>query len=277
MAVFGVDTSWPQGDYQPGSESFVFVGASSADGGSLFVQFTYAQQVDNARRAGKEVGHYFFNGAVDPVAAANFFAENLHDYRPGDGIALDVESSGSGTIPAWSWGDAEKWVDQVAARLHIPTSAVGIYCDMSTVNRPGGQGLVTRGCWLWIAWPGPESQISTGAWHDWTIWQYGINGVDVDKAKTPLQQLTAGPTSLTPPAAEEEDDNMKSVQMHYTRASDKALVHILFTPGTSWFVEWTETGANIANGFSTVLDTHGSIQSTESMAGAIKAAAGRVQ
>ncbi len=194
--IEGVDVSWPQGNYHPGNETFVIVGASSADGGELFVQRTYAQQVDNARAAGKQVGHYFFNGNVSPTTAANYFVDHLHDYRKGDYIVLDIESSESGHRPAWNPTQAQEWVTVVAGRLQIKPGSIGLYMNRSDNKQPGWETLVSLGCWLWIAWPGAESAITTGAWPTWNMWQYTIrDGVDRNYAKLPT--LPAGGSGIT--------------------------------------------------------------------------------
>lgn len=188
--INGVDTSWPQGNFHAGpGDEFVAVGASSADGGSLFIQDTYAEQVDNARADGKAVLHYFFNGAVDPDACARFFVANLHDYRPGDGLVLDVEPSAGGKYPAWTPALSRVFVSTV--RSLVGPVKHGIYGDESRMTVPGW-GAVERDldCWLWLAWPGSEAGIRIGEWSHLSIWQYTIaGGVDQDRAIAPIGQI----------------------------------------------------------------------------------------
>ncbi|WP_228924875.1 GH25 family lysozyme [Streptomyces sp. DH7] len=53
---------------------------------------SYAGHIDGARAAGLRVGHYFLTGdLLSPRDAADHFVDNLHDYRGGDVLALDVE------------------------------------------------------------------------------------------------------------------------------------------------------------------------------------------
>ena len=65
--------------------------ASDGELGRLTHDSVYAANRDAARAAGLRVGAYFFNGPVDPTAAADdLFA--ISDYRPGDVLAIDVEN-----------------------------------------------------------------------------------------------------------------------------------------------------------------------------------------
>lgn len=190
--LYGVDVSWPNGNYYPGPESFVGVGAVSLDGGSPFVQTTYRQQVSNARNAGKEVIHYAFNGRttqLSPAGFADYFVANLYDYRPGDGLALDVESSETGTFPAWTPGQATEFRDRLQSRI---TTRMGVYGNRTDMGKAGWGALKATGTWLWIAWPGDESYLSSiGDWgNDWSIWQYSsAGGLDRNYAKTTIAAL----------------------------------------------------------------------------------------
>lgn len=196
--IYGVDVSWPNGNYWPGSEAFVIVGAVSLDGGSPFVQRTYRQQVANARAAGKAVGHYAFNGRTNrmsPAAFADYFVNNLYDYRIGDVLVLDVESSEGGDYRAWNPSEAREFRDRVQSRI---ATRLGIYGNRSDMGAPGWGALKATGSWLWIAWPGDESRLaSIGEWgSDWSIWQYSSAGnLDRNYAKVPLAQLAGVPAA----------------------------------------------------------------------------------
>lgn len=220
-----VDVSWPQGNYQPGPEALVFVGASSADGGTLFVQHTYAMQVDNARRAGKQVGHYFFNGAVDPLTCADYFVAHLHDYRPGDLIALDVESSGRGKVAPWTPSQALIFRDWVAAHLGI--SAIGMYGSISVMSAPGWGSVEHAGAWLWLAWPGLESQIRLGEWSRWSMWQYTIaGGVDRDH----VNFTDTASSVVTPTVQPKEVFEMASRPVIIANSEKPGIFHVVSVP-----------------------------------------------
>lgn len=72
-----------------------------------------------------------------------------------------------------------------------------------------------------------------------------------------------------------EEIEMKTAQAHYTDAKGN-VIRCLFTPGTGYFLMWTEGGSSIANGFAKTLDTGNSTPVTESMFNAIKGAADRL-
>lgn len=218
--LVGVDVSWPQGNYVPApGHQFVGVGAVSADGGKPFVQSTYHQQVSNAHAAGKPVLHYAFNGRYDPAALADYLMNNLFDFRAGDGIALDVESSEKGTYPAYNPAQGMAFTIRIAARRGISTQAarVAIYGPIAEMAKAGWGALEKAGCWLWLAWPGAESKIRLGEWSTWTMWQYTISGgVDQDYTKIPLQQIVG-----SAPSRSDEDEPMYFLA---TSASDDKVI-----------------------------------------------------
>jgi hypothetical protein len=184
----GVDISYANGNYQPGGESFIIINASRANVG-LTVGSKYHQQVDTARAHGKEVGHYFFNGNIDPVTCANFFVDNLYDFRPGDVLVLDVEAEpGTGTR-AWTPAQALAFARRVKERTG---QTIGIYLNKSLMNGSDWGPVVEFGCWLWIAYYADNPpQISH--WPDWTVWQYtSAGGLDRNRAKQSLAQISGG-------------------------------------------------------------------------------------
>ncbi|GAA4175725.1 GH25 family lysozyme [Gryllotalpicola koreensis] len=180
-----VDVSWPQGDYSGGSV-LIGIGAWSLDGGKPFVQSTYHRQVDNARRNGLRVIHYAFNGRTDamsPAAFADYCYANLYDWRAGDGIALDVESSERGKYPSWSIAQADQFRAQLSKRmLECDVNLrLGIYGSRSDMGRAGWGAQEKLGCWLWIAWPGWTSGAAYGEWSKWYMLQYSTaGGIDHD-------------------------------------------------------------------------------------------------
>lgn len=106
--------------------------------------------------------------------------------------------------------------------------------------------------------------------------EYRVRGVAVDPAPHFDTAATAGGdrTPITEPEAEENDD-MKTIQIHYTNARGE-LVRALVTPGTAYFMPWNEGNASdIANALAkpAALDTGSSIPVTESVYASFRAAA----
>ena len=208
----GVDVSWVQGNYRPGAESFVIVNASRGNQGYLQVGSAYRAQVANARAAGKHVGHYFFNGNLDPAACADFFVKNLL-YQPGDSLWLDCEAEpSSGT---YAWGPAQ------AAAFNARVMAQGLPCPGTYLNRSLMDGanwspFVAQGARLWIAYYNP-SPPPIKWWPTWTLWQYTSTPMDRNRAQGAL----AASVSATPIV--EEDDMPKYQIVTAAGSSTKVL------------------------------------------------------
>lgn len=208
--IESVDVSWPQGNYQPGAEAGVFVAATSGDGGTNFVQDTLAEDVANARAAGKEVAFYHFNGpeSLDPVASARFFWAAIRPYfQDGDLAALDVESSSGGKVPHVSPGWALAFDTELARLRGLSTqeARTGTYGNRSDMRQPGWGAVEASGSWLWLAAPGgyPEN-TPVGEWSHWTMLQYSsAGGIDHDQSQLSFSQI-AGATTRT------DDDDMLS-------------------------------------------------------------------
>lgn len=208
-----VDVSWPQQNYHPGAEEGVFVAATSGDGGSLFVQSTFSEDVANARAAGKALGFYHFNGAQSAAASAEAFWAAIKPYwRPGDLVALDIESYNGGKSPAESTGWAMAFAVRLSQLVGVTIAALrlGIYGNRSDMGRAGWGALERVGCWLWLAAPGgyPEN-TPIGEWSHWTILQYSSSGnVDRDESESTFAQIAgtlAEVTSTTHKEIEEPD------------------------------------------------------------------------
>jgi hypothetical protein len=186
----GVDVSYAQGNYKPGAEDFVIINASRANIG-LAVGSQYRNQVANARAAGKHVGHYFFNGNVDPVRCANYFVDNL-SYQAGDSLWLDVEHEPSTSTVAWSPTQALAFINQVRARLGV---VPGVYLNKSLMDSSDWSAVVATGAPLWIAYYNPTPPPIRW-WPTWTVWQYTSTPIDRNKAQSAsLAALTASPIS----------------------------------------------------------------------------------
>ncbi|MGL5930115.1 MAG: GH25 family lysozyme, partial [Dermatophilaceae bacterium] len=87
----GIDVGTTQKDldFAAAARSGMSFAVVKAGGSQLrsgpYVSPYYQRQVDAARAAGMTVGHYWLSGDFQsPTAAADYFVDHLHDYRPGD-------------------------------------------------------------------------------------------------------------------------------------------------------------------------------------------------
>ncbi|AAT88140.1 hypothetical protein ATY41_03395 [Leifsonia xyli subsp. xyli] len=186
----GVDISYMQGDYTPAGEDFVIINASRANIG-LTVGSCYRAQVAGAREAGKHVGHYFFNGNLDPVVCADFFIANLA-YEVGDSLWLDVEAEPSTNTAAWDPAQALAFLNQVKTRLGV---VPGVYLNKSLMDGMDWSAVVAVGAPLWIASYNPPPPPIRW-WPTWTVWQYTSTPIDRNKAQTSLITAFTTPTLL---------------------------------------------------------------------------------
>jgi hypothetical protein len=224
----GVDVSYAQGNYRPGAESFVICNASRANIG-LAVGSMYRQQVANARAAGKHVGHYFFNGNIDPTICADFFVNNL-TYQAGDSLWLDVESEASTGTVAWSPTQALAFLVRVKARLGVMP---GVYLNRSLMDGQNWSTVVAFGAALWIAYYNPTPPPIKW-WPDWSVWQYTSTPLDMNKAQSmSLASVAAAPL---PPGPVFEDDEMIKI---YSPNRQSALIG----PGYAYPLDTDEKAA----------------------------------
>lgn len=203
----GFDSSWIQGNYQPPAwASFGIANASRANVG-LTVGSHYHEQVNNFRNAGIEVGHYFFNGNIDPTTCADFFVDNLHDFRAGDTLWLDCEGEAGTGTSAWTGGNAFVWIQRVIARLGVPAGSVGVYANASVLNAGDWGPVAALGCPLWVAaWGFTPDADTIAPWADWAVWQDGNrDGVDHNLAKTALAAFSG---AAIPTARQRKDEDM---------------------------------------------------------------------
>jgi len=209
----GVDISYAQGDYTPGGEDFIIVNASRANVG-LVVGSYYHAQVNSARAAGKEVGHYFFNGNIDVGVCANFFVDNLYDFRAGDVLVLDVESEGGTGTAAWNPAQAIQFAQIVKARTG---QTIGIYLNKSLMTGSDWSACVAFGCWLWIAYY-QDTPPAIAYWADWTMWQYtSAGGLDRNKSQATLAQISGGAA----PIKKDEEEDMNGFYIQASSAGAK--------------------------------------------------------
>lgn len=81
----------------------------------------------------------------------------------------------------------------------------------------------------------------------------------------------------TPIEEEEEMSAFKARQIHWTNKADGRTFRALYVEGTGYWVEWTEGGAKYANAILKQHETGDSMAVTESLAGAFRSAAQRLQ
>ena len=71
---------------------FVIAKAGGYNIKPMYVGSAYKQQIDDAKKVGLPVGHYWLVGKGDPAAQARFFVANLHNFNKNtDVLALDNE------------------------------------------------------------------------------------------------------------------------------------------------------------------------------------------
>lgn len=214
--VSGIDVSTWQGgidfsDVRADGYSFAVVkagGSQLSEGPYVAPQYTI--QVAGARAAGLRVGHYWLAGDFQaPVQAADYFAEHLHDYRPGDVIALDNEVLDDSTR-LWNDTDVAAFFQRMRERIgdHVPWLYMGV-ADLRSKTWPL---TIAAGVKLWVAMWGtnngdyPGEPNLGGAYPTWSAHQYtssgstgGIATVDLNVAKPEAFEIVTGaPTD--PPA-----------------------------------------------------------------------------
>jgi hypothetical protein len=200
----GVDTSWPQGKYAPGSEAFIIVGAFTDDGGTMRVQDTYHEQVDAALAAGKDVGIYCFNGSSDPEAYADFCCENLYEFGAGHTMWLDDETQ-SNKHPAWTPAQNLVAANEFKSRLGL---LPGTYFDVAEMTTYDWSDNAAEGQLAWLAWPS-TTQHAMKWFSEAAMWQYGsAGGIDHDYAAYSQPEMRAMMNGTDP-----KEDAMPLVQL----------------------------------------------------------------
>ncbi|MEV5676263.1 GH25 family lysozyme [Streptomyces sp. NPDC052179] len=159
-----------------------------------YVSPHYAEQVDGARAAGQRVGHYWLSGDFQtPADAAGYFVDHLHDYRPGDVLALDDEVLDDSTR-LWDDAQAAEWFRTVQARLGeiVPW----FYIGAANLRAGTWDRTIATGARLWVAVYGPNDGTRHdepdlgGRYPDWAVHQYtsvgsagGAPAVDLNLAR----------------------------------------------------------------------------------------------
>lgn len=152
----------------------VIMKTGGSNTGSQYVDSKYRWFEPRARAAGMRIGHYWFNGFGDPISDADFFVNNLYDFRAGDLLALDCESEGS--MPYWTPAKANPFRDRVRQRTNT-------ICDVymsSSVTKAQNWSSTAAGSGLWVAQYGTNSGAPQGSpnisyWSTYKLWQYTSN------------------------------------------------------------------------------------------------------
>jgi LysM repeat protein len=171
--------------------SFVIVKAGGSDIGYYYTDPMYARNAKAVRAAGKQLGHYYYNGYADPTGAANSFVNGLVSYQPGDPLVYDAEESRF-VSPA----KVQAWVQQVRARLGSNAN-VYVYMSSSVTRAYNWSSVAASGVKLWVANYGRNDggyhgSPSVAYWDRWLIHQYtsvgrvnGYNGsLDTNLARS---------------------------------------------------------------------------------------------
>ena len=179
-----------------------FVIAKATQGTQPMNRYMTAQ-LQRALADGKLIGVYHYAEGGSPVAEADAFVACVSSYIGKALLCLDWEN---GDNDAWG---STVWARQFVDRVYAKT---GIYPVVYTY--PAGRAQVAS-CVdvsrLWIAgypdnrfsWDLPDMIYNTGAWSDWTLWQYSSAGgtVDLDVAKLTYaewEQLAQGESKFEP-------------------------------------------------------------------------------
>jgi murein DD-endopeptidase MepM/ murein hydrolase activator NlpD len=185
-------------------------------------------------------------------------------FAPGNGVVFETKTNNSGPTGRFITIDMDD--GRRTRSLHL--SQVGV--------RPGQR--VTRGQQIGLLGGSANgSDWGVGAHVHQTLWaghyyKFGKDGtIDFDAHVERDTPTPPAPTPISPTIPEEELD-MKPGQVHYTN-SNGAVVRALYVPGTAYWMPWTESGANIANGLAKQMNTGSSVQVTESMFNAMARAA----
>lgn len=178
------DVAYYQGDYwSPPESSGVIVQTARCNQGAYSETTWGAKQLQNARAQAKDVGHYIFNGNLDPYTVGTLWGATCrrNGFDPAtEVLAYDCEDEGATGTHAWG-------PDQVIAAQHgfnsvfgpVPWQSVRAYMNWDVNHRFDWSGLVTLGAQLWYARPG--GPLDQAYWP--TVWakQDGtFQGVDAN-------------------------------------------------------------------------------------------------
>lgn len=198
MPYKGPDLSYAQGAWSPqGWENFGIVNGSRANIGFAVGSY-YHWQVDRLRQALLEVGHYFFIGNYDAIQCADFFVDNLYDFREGDTLWLDMEPEGGTGTVVWSPAKCLAFCLRVFQRTGVMP---GIYLNKSLENGYDWSALVAAGVRLWSAYYQDGALPYVRNWAEVSMIQWTSTPIDTNAAAYTQAQMAGAP-----PAPEKDDD-----------------------------------------------------------------------
>ncbi len=200
---FGIDISgWQRGiDLNAAKRDgvqFVIIKSSgfnvAEDDGGPYKASGYRENVTAARAAGLPIGHYYIPGrGQTPEKQADFFVDNLYDFKPDrDILALDDEVLDDNGV-YWKDADVAKFISRVVERTRMPAQRVWFYTGASDAraNAPWPQVIALGARIWWASWgesptgttPDHEPRLN-GAFPAWDIHQFTdrtrVAGKDVD-------------------------------------------------------------------------------------------------
>lgn len=147
--------------------------------GTNYVNPKCNHQWDLAGANGKLRGLYHYAAGGDPVAEAQYFLNNIHNYIGKAVLAVDWEKDQNS-----AWGNTN-WVRKFVDEVHRQTNIWPlIYCQVSSLDQIDN---CSSDCGLWVAdyktdnwtsWDLPNIKVPTGSWDTVTGWQFGSGGMD---------------------------------------------------------------------------------------------------
>ncbi len=177
--------------------------AGGSNVGHEYTDSQYFGNVGRARSVGCLIGHYWFNGAIDPVSDANYFVDHLTGHQAEDWLILDVENE---NYPHWNPVQVLAFAKQVYARTGVK---IIVYMSSSVTREQDWSAVVAFGCGLWVA--DYTGRIPTIAhWTSWVAWQFTSSGlvpgfgghVDLSHEGASITQAATTITKFTPPPVE---------------------------------------------------------------------------
>jgi hypothetical protein len=107
----------------------------------------YAEQVESLRAEGLRIGHYWVPGKQDPIGAADYMAEHLHEFDvKSDFLVLDNETLDRGLI--YSDADAARFVQRLQSVTGARRGQVKVYigaADLRARQWPKLNALLPHG------------------------------------------------------------------------------------------------------------------------------------
>lgn len=191
MSLKGIDVSYWNGkpfnnvtEAAYGQSDFVIAKATQ---GTSYVNPYCDYAVQRAIKDGKLWGFYHYASGGDPVAEADYFYKNTKDYFKKGIPCLDWEAEQNS-----KWGNTA-WCRKFVERIHELT---GVWCMIYVQASAVWQcASCATDCALWVAgyptnaasWAVPSFPYSTGAWSNYTLWQF-TSGGGVDRNTSKLDK-----------------------------------------------------------------------------------------